>query len=170
MPSGWLVETNEVGIAAQREGEEHALLLPARESAEQPLLQTLQPSDGQQLIQRSRLGVVTAEELQMFANPQRFRHAAHLQHGAQAHAAGPVPWVAAEDFHLARIGFAQSQQQAHGCRFAGPIGPQQSHDFSRMQLEREAIEGDLPAKLLGDLAQRGDRGTILFFRIALRLY
>ena len=50
------IETDEVGIAAQREREEHALFLSAGERAKEPLLQALQTGDRQQLIERPRVG------------------------------------------------------------------------------------------------------------------
>ncbi len=94
---GGLVEEDEVGVAADGEGEEDALLLAAAELAEEAVFDALELGDAQDVGDRERIGVVAAEEVEVLADAQGFRDAGNLQHGADAGAGSGFARVAAED-------------------------------------------------------------------------
>ncbi len=96
-PDGRLIEEDQIGVATQRQTEEHALLLPSAQLAEHSVFDTLQLCDPHNLSHRQRARIVAAEEIEMLAHAKRLRDARHLQHRAHASPRRRVLRVAAKD-------------------------------------------------------------------------
>ena len=99
---GGLVEEDEVGVAAEGEGEEDALLLAAAELAEEAVFDALKLGDADDVGDGERVGIVAAEEVEVLADAEGFDDAGDLQHGADTGAGGGFARVAAEDSRRCR--------------------------------------------------------------------
>ena len=133
---GGLVEEDEVGVAADREGEEDALLLASAELAEEAVFDALKLGDADDLGDGQRVGIVAAEEVDVLADAEGFGDAGDLQHGADAGAGGGVARVAAEDADGAGGGGDEAEEQLDCGGFACAVGAEESDDFAGA--EREA--------------------------------
>ena len=151
-----LVEEDEVGVAADGEGEEDALLLAAAELAEEAVFDALELRDAEDVGDGEWVGIVAAEEVEVLADAEGFGDAGDLQHGADAGASGGFARVAAEDLRGAGGGGDEAEEQLDGGGFAGAVGAEQSDDFAGTEREAQVVEGDGCAVALGDVGQRGD--------------
>src|SRR5262249_34473410 len=86
--------------------------------------------------------IVTAKEIDVFANAKSFRHARDLKHCANACPRRRISRIAAEHTNAAGGWRNQSQQETDCCGLAGSIGAQQRDDFARANLEGELVERD----------------------------
>src|SRR5205823_13092053 len=103
-PRGRLVEDEQLGIAADGQGEEDALLLPAGELAVEAVAQAAEAGGVEDVVERHRLRVVAGEELDVLADEQGLGDARDLQHRPAARARRWLARVVAEDARDAAAG------------------------------------------------------------------
>jgi hypothetical protein len=103
------------------------------------------------------VGVVAAEDRDVFADAEHLGGTADLKHDAGAEAGGGVAGICAEDADGAGCGGAEAHEQLNGGGLAGAVGAEEGDDFTTAEGEREVIErGDAVGVAPGDGGERGD--------------
>ena len=159
-PHGRLVEKEQVGIAAQSEGEEHPLALAARELAEQPVLQPLQAGGGEHLAPRQGVRVVAGDEVDVLLDLQRLGHLRDLEHGAHPHAGRGIVRRAAEQAGRACGRPDEAEQELHRRGLARAVGAEHGHHLPRAHREVDAGQGGDAAVFLDRAGQLGHRRAV----------
>ena len=153
---GGLVEEDEVGVAAQGEGEEDTLLLAAAELAEGPVFDALKLGDAEDVGYWKRVRVVAAKEVEMFADAEGLEDAGDLKHGSDAGAGCGFSGVAAEDVADARGWGDEAEEDFDGGGFACAVRAEERDDLTGAESEAEAVEGAGGAVVLGDVGEGCD--------------
>ena len=101
---GGLVEEDEVGVAAEGEGEEDALLLAAAELAEHAVFDAFELGDADDVGEGQRVRVVAAEEVDVLADLSVSRTRATCSMAPTRVRVVAAAGVAAEDADVAEVG------------------------------------------------------------------
>ena len=93
----------------------------------------------------------------MFLHLQRLRHRTHLQHRADTRPRSCITRIAAKDPRRTSRRRRKPQQQPHRRRLARAVRPQQSHNLTGSQCQRQSIQGRDRPILLSHVIQHRDR-------------
>ena len=118
------------GIAAEGEGEEHPLLLAARELAEQSVLDAVEAGRRHHLAPGEGARVVAGDEIDVLADLQGLRHLGDLEHGAGAQPRLGAAGLDAEQPRLSSAGRSEAEQELDRGGLAGAVGAEQGDDLA----------------------------------------
>ena len=150
---GGFVQEQKVGVSAQGEGQVQALLLSAAQLAVEPVLQSVEARGGDDGFAGKRGRIVAAEQVHVFADAKRGRHAGDLQHRTDALPASPPGRIVAEDAERPVVRPERAEQQSDGGGLAGTVRAQHGDRFADVDVETEVAQRRDRAVALGDVGE-----------------
>jgi hypothetical protein len=167
---GRLVEKQQVRIAANGEGEQHSLSLATGKIAKLAITQFLKADGSQDVRGGHRSRVIAGKQIDVFADAQRFRNSAYLQHRTRSHPVFRICGVATENPRSSRIGLQQPQQQLYSGRFARAVRSEQGDDLTRADLKIDSTKRPDVSVIHVDAVETGDDRVQVAKFCGLRLF
>ena len=139
---GRLIEEQNVGVTADGEREQDALLLASGEFTEGPVFKPRQAGCRDDFLHRQRRWIVTRKKIDVLADAQRVGHLRDLKHCAGTLAGGDIVRIAAEQLNRAAGWPGQGEHQPDGRRLARAVRTEDGEQFTGPDFKIEVTQGE----------------------------